>query len=131
MKTKNIYTNLYIFFEQLRIINMQPTSAIEFFAVLSKCGFLLHHSQESASIILILTTCFFGGMVANFDINVFIIARENSCKISRAPYGVLLISYNAGRAPYNVVRCPGISRCYHIQTPAGTRTICEHAREKP
>ena len=44
----------------------------------------------------------------NFYINVLIIARENSCKISRAPYG----------------------RCYHIQTPAGARTICDHAREK-
>ena len=58
--------------------------------------------SESVSIFLILTTCFFGGMVASFDINVFIIARENSCKIGRAPYAVRLISYNAGRASANV-----------------------------
>ena len=45
---------------------------------------------------------FFGGMMANFDIHIFIIARENSCKIARAPYGVRLISYIAGRAPADV-----------------------------
>ena len=27
-------------------LNMQPTSASENFAVLSKCGFLLHHCQS-------------------------------------------------------------------------------------
>ena len=37
--------------------------------------------------------------MAEFDINVLINARENSCKIGRAPYGVRLIFYNAGRAP--------------------------------
>jgi len=42
--------------------------------------------------------------MANFDLHIFIIARENSCKIDRAPYGVRLISYNAGRALYDVVR---------------------------
>ena len=52
--------------------------------------------SESASIFLILTTSFFGEMMTNFDINVFIIARENS----------YWISYNAGRAPYNILRCP-------------------------
>jgi len=88
---------------------------------------------ESASIFFILTTCFFGGMLANFDINEFTIAPENSRKIGRAPYGVRLISYNArtmpgrasadviildaGRRPYDmwpckrkflkIVRCPG------------------------
>jgi len=39
LKTKNIY----ILLAQLRMINMQRTSAIEIFAVLSKCGFYLHH----------------------------------------------------------------------------------------
>ena len=48
LKTKNIYTKLYISFEQLRIMNMQPTCAIEFFAVLSKCGFLLYHCQSQS-----------------------------------------------------------------------------------
>ena len=38
--------------------------------------------------------------MAHFNVNLFIIARENSCKIGRAPYGVRLIFYNAGRAPY-------------------------------
>jgi len=40
--------------------------------------------------------------MANFDVNVYIIARENSCKIGRAPYGVRLIFYNAVRAPADV-----------------------------
>ena len=30
----------------------------------------------------------------------------------------------------NVFIITGIGRCYHIQTPAGARTICDHAREK-
>ena len=30
-------------------------------------------------------------------------ARENSCKIGRAPCGVRLIFYNASRAPYDIV----------------------------
>jgi len=45
--------------------------------------------------------------MANFDIieYMYIIARENlfhPCKIGRAPYGVRLISYNAGRALYGM-----------------------------
>jgi len=40
--------------------------------------------------------------MANFDVNVYIIARDNSCKIGRAPYGVRLIFYNDGRAPADV-----------------------------
>ena len=41
--------------------------------------------------------------MANFDINVLINARENSCKTGRAPYCVRLIFYNAGgRAPADV-----------------------------
>ena len=46
--------------------------------------------------------------MANFDINVFIIAREKMCKIGRALYGVRLISYNAVRATYGAR--PGIGR---------------------
>jgi len=63
-------------------------------------------------------------MTANFDIKVYTIAHENlfhPCKIGRAPYGVRLISYNAGQAPYNVR--PGIVGCYHIHI------ICDRARE--
>ena len=61
--------------------------------------------------------------MANFDINEFTIAHENSRKIGRAPYGVRLISYNA-------VRCPAGHRpMLSDKTPAGARTICDHARE--
>jgi len=57
--------------------------------------------------------------MAIFYINVFIIAHDKLCKIDRAPYDVQLISYNAGRASADV---------FYIQTPAGARTICDHAR---
>jgi len=50
---------------------------------------------------------------------IFIIARENSCKIGRAPYSVRLISYNAGRAPYDVVRSPIGHRPMFSYTDAG------------
>jgi len=89
--------------------------------------------SESASIFLVLTTCFFCGIMANFYVNVYISSRENSCKIGRAPYGVWLIFYNAvrclvghrpmflytdtERCPYDmwprkrkflkIIRCPG------------------------
>jgi len=46
-----------------------------------------------------LTVCFFGRMMAHFYINVFINARDKSCKVGWAPYGVHLISNNADRAP--------------------------------
>jgi len=59
--------------------------------------------------------------MANFDIHIFIIACENSCKIDRVPYGVKLISYNAGRAPYDVVRCPAGHRPMFSYTDAGRR----------
>ena len=57
--------------------------------------------------------------MVNFDLNVFIIARDNYCKIGR------VTPFNASRAPYDI----GNRRCYHKQTPAGARTICYHARE--
>jgi len=79
LKTKNVNTKIYSSPEQLRMINMQRTSAIAIFAVMSKCGFHLHHCQSQPQSFLF-TTCFFGGIMANFDINLFIIARENSCK---------------------------------------------------
>jgi len=59
--------------------------------------------------------------MANFDINVFIIAHKNSCKIGRAPYGVRLISYNAGRVPYDILRCPAGHRPMFSYTDAGRR----------
>jgi len=121
LKTKNINTKIYISLEQLRMINMQRTSAIEYFCSLEQVCFSSPSLSESASIFLILTNCFFGGMVANFDIHIFIIARKNSCKIGRAPYGVRLISYNAGRAPYDVVRSPAGHRPMFSYTDAGRR----------
>jgi len=95
LKTKNINTKIYISLEQLRMINMQRTSAIEIFADLSKCGFHHHQCQSQPQSFFILTTCFVGGMMANLDINAFTIAPENSRKIGRATYDVRLISYNA------------------------------------
>jgi len=83
--------------------SMQRTSAIEFCS-LAQVWFSPLSLSESASIFLILTTCFVREMMANFDTNEYIIARENlfhPCKIGRAPYGVRLISYNAGRALYD------------------------------
>jgi len=52
------------------MINLQPTSAIEFFAV-----FITITVRVSLNLSFV-TTCLFGGIMANFDINVFIIARE-------------------------------------------------------
>ena len=109
----------YISLEQLRMINMHRTSAIGKNAVSSKCVFL--SLSESASIFLILTTCFFWETMASLDINVFIIAREISRKIGRSPYGVRLISYNAGRAPYDIVRCPAGHRPMFSYTDDGRR----------
>jgi len=54
---------------------------------------------------------------------IFTIALKNSRKIGRAPDSVRMISYNA-------VRCPdGHRPMLSYKTPAGTRTICDHARE--
>ena len=69
--------------------------------------------SESASIFLILTTCFFGGMMSNFDINVFIIARVKSAAHRTVP----MFSYtDAGRRLHDtwprkwkflkIFRCP-------------------------
>jgi len=102
---------------------MQRTSAIEFFCSLEQVWFPSPSMSELASFFLILITCLFGGMVANSDMNEFTIAPENSRKIGRAPYGVRLISYNAVRCPAG--HCPILS----YKTPAGARTICDHARE--
>jgi len=84
--------------------------------------------SESASVFLILTTCFSGGMMTNFDINVFITSSEKLfqlCKIGRAPNGYKLISYNADRELYNVARCLAGHRQMLLYTDAGWHT---HAR---
>jgi len=101
MKTKNKNQKIFfLYFKQLRKINMQPSSFFWNLCSIEQVWFSSPSRSESVSIFLILTTCFFGGMVTNFDINVYIIARENSCKIDRAPYG---FSYNAGRASADVI----------------------------
>ena len=69
-------------------------------------------------LIFLLTTCFFGGNMANDDSVIYILARENlfhPSKICRAPNGNRSISKNAY-----------IVRCYHIQTPDCARTIFDH-----
>jgi len=74
-----------------------------------------------------LSLCYFNNLFlwrndGEFDINVYITARQNllhPCKIGRASYGVRLISYNAGWAPYDVVRCPAGHRPMLSYTGAG------------
>ena len=78
LKTKNINEKIFISLEQVRMIYMKRTSAIEVFAVLSKCGFHHYHCQSQLNFSYF-NNLFLGGMMANFDINEFIIARENSC----------------------------------------------------
>jgi len=124
-KTKTINTKTDLSLEQLRMNNMQRTSAIELFFLQSCASVVLPQLlSEPAPIYLILTTCFYGGMMANFDNNVYIIAREKwfyLCKISRTPYGIRLISYNAGLTPYDVVRCSAGHRPMISYTDAGRR----------
>jgi len=90
---KNIKSKIYISLEQEHATN----KCYWIFCSLEQVWFSSPSLSESASIFFILTTCLFGGMMANFDINKFTIAPENSRKIGRAPYGVQLISYNAVR----------------------------------
>jgi len=71
--------------------------------------------SESASGFRILTICLFRGMMAFFDIHVYmyIIARETlllPCKIGRTPYDAQHTSNNGGRASAKVIihrRWPG------------------------
>ena len=112
LTTKNINTKIYISLEQLKMINMQRKSAIESYAFLSKYGFHHHHCQSKSQYFLILTTCFFRGIITTS--NEFTIAPENSSKIGRPPYGVRLITYNA-------VRCPAGHRLMFSYTDAGRR----------
>jgi len=81
------------------LISLRSCASVVFTAITVRVSLNL-----SYFINLIITTCFFGGMMANFDINVYIIASENLfhlCQIG--PYGVRLISYNAGRASGDVI----------------------------
>jgi len=112
LKTKYVNRKIYISLEQLKMINMQRKSAIESYAFLSKYGFHHHHCQSKSQYFLILTTCFFRGIITTS--NEFTIAPENSSKIGRPPYGVRLITYNA-------VRCPAGHRLMFSYTDAGRR----------
>jgi len=104
-----------------------------------------------ASNSLILITCFLWRMMENVNINVFIITRENSCKISRAPYGarsafahirqapddfcLRFISYNSNGARLSGLASNFLITCFlwrmmanvsgwSLTTPAGHRTTC-------
>jgi len=90
LKSRHINTQIYILLEQLRINNMQQTSAIDIFAVLNTCGFHLHYCQTQPHF-FIFKTCFFGGMMANFE-NMFY-PGTNARQISN----------NAGRASADVI----------------------------
>jgi len=70
---------------------------------MSKCRFHNNHCRVSMNLSY-LNNMFLLGIMAHFDVNVIVIARENSCKIGRAPFGVRLIFNNADRAPYDIVR---------------------------
>jgi len=107
LKTNNMNIKIHISFEQLRMNSMQRTSAmiIENYAVLRKC-FSPPSLSESASVFLILTTCFFPLLVDEWvRMYIYIIARENlfhSCK--NRPWIV--------RWPADLLqRRPGIVRC--------------------
>jgi len=65
-----------------------------------------------------------------FWYKLFIIARENSCKIGRAPYGVRRIPNNAVRAPFDIVRCPSGHRPMLSYTDAGRRPYDMWSRKK-
>jgi len=102
------------------MINMQRTNAIEFLQSWTSVVFITINVRDSLNLSYF-NNMFLCGIIANFDVNVYIFAHENSCKIGRAPYGVRLIFYNAGRAPYDIVRCPGGHRPMFSYTDAGRR----------
>jgi len=107
------------------MINMQRTNSIDFFCSLEQVCFLLPLLSESASIFFILTTCFFGGMMASFDIYVFIMASENSCKIGRCQGD--LLQRRPGTEQHRTV--PGrASADVFLYRLAGAHPICDHAR---
>jgi len=58
LKTKNINTKIYISLEQLKMINMQRTNTIEFFAALSKCSFHHHQCQSQPQFFLYFNNLF-------------------------------------------------------------------------
>ena len=87
----------YIYFLWAAEDDLHATNNL--FCSLEQVWFSSPSLSEPVSIFLSSKTCFFKEMLATFAINVYVSVRENSCKISRAPYGVRLISYNAARCP--------------------------------
>jgi len=62
--------------------------------------------------------------MGNDELDIYIIARTKLvylCKMCRAPYSSRSISINADRG--------ASADSYHIQTPAGASTICDHVRK--
>jgi len=110
----NINTKILLSLEKLRMDYVQRIRAFAVDAVLSECGFHLHQCQNLAYYVFF-NRRFLWGMMANNDLNVYIIARGNlfrPCKIGRTPYGAR----------------PGIGRCYDIQADACA--ICDYAKKR-
>jgi len=99
---------------------MQQTSAVDFWQ--SWAGVVLSLSLSvSAHVFLILTTCFFGGMMVKFDIIVYLIARKtlfHPCQIGWTLFGTRLVFYNADRVSANVIT---------YRRPSGARAIIKFA----
>ena len=83
-ETMDINTKLLISLETLRMNKMPLASVFAVSTILSECGGNRNKRNvwikpESASdvVFLLLTTCCFGGMLANDDLDVHINAREN------------------------------------------------------
>ena len=72
-RPKNINTKKYVSLAQLGMNNLQRTRAIEYFAILCKCGFHLNRCQGG------LNLSNFNNMFLwrNFDINIYIIACKD------------------------------------------------------
>jgi len=95
------------------------------FCSLDQVRFLSLSLSESALIFLISTTCFFGGMMAFFYINVFLIARENRVKsavhLTVSGWSLTML---AGRRTTSYGAWSGIGRCpIYIRRPAPVRYV--------
>jgi len=131
-ETKTINTEIYILLEQLRMNNMQRTSAIKFLQSWASMVFIFITVRVSLSLSY-LNNLFLWRYDSEFDINVYFIAPENlfhPCKIDRKSYGVRLIFYNASWAPYDIVRCPAGHRPMLSYTDAGRRPYDRWPRKK-
>jgi len=119
MKSMNINTNLLIANEKLRMIKMQRTT-IAVDEVFTDCQVYIKKlsvwiKPESKS-----------GWVLMFWQPISLAAWW---RILVLTYTLLHVNIPkiADRPPYGSRLC--IGRCFHIQTPAGACTICDHARK--